>query len=67
MALTVSEIDTAIKAILESGQSATVDGISYSKANLQTLIALRDRVMTINSKATRPTIRAMNFTGMGYS
>lgn len=67
MALTVLEIDTAIQSILTSGQSVTVDGITYSKANLQSLINLRDSIMTGNAKSKRPTMRAMNFNGMGYS
>jgi hypothetical protein len=67
MALTVTQIDTAIAEILTSGQSVTVDGVSYSKANLATLQTMRDRALSVNSKATRPTIRAMNFSGMGYS
>jgi hypothetical protein len=67
MALTVSEIDVAIQKILTDGQSVSVDGISYSAANVQSLMNLREIVMQQSSKATRPTIRAMNFSGMGYS
>ena len=67
MALTVLEIDTAIQKILTTGQSVSVDGISYSNANLASLQALRETVMKQSSKTTRPTIRAMNFSGMGYS
>ncbi len=67
MALTVAQIDTAIVAILESGQSVSVDGVSYSKASLSALQALRDRVAKIESASNRPLVRAMNFRGMGYS
>jgi hypothetical protein len=67
MALTVAQIDEAIAAILTTGQSVAVDGVSYTRASLSTLQAMRDRALTVNAKSTRPTIRAMNFSGMGYS
>lgn len=67
MALTVAEIDIAIQDILTSGQSVSIDGVIYSKANVHSLMLLRDRIQAVNAKTTRPTIRAMNFSGMGYS
>ena len=44
MALTVGEVETAIQSIMDGGQSVTVDGMSYSAANLKTLIDLRDKL-----------------------
>lgn len=67
MAITTAAIDAAINEIMTTGQSVSVDGVQYSKASLQSLIQLRDRILAGNAKASRPTIRAMNFSGMGYS
>lgn len=67
MALTVAEIDVAIQKILTSGQSVSVDGVSYSSANLASLQTLRDKVRAETAATTRPTARAFNFSGMGYS
>ena len=68
MAILVATVETAIESIMSGGQSATVDGISYTAASLPALTALRDqlRADAAQSKATRPTFRAFNFGSMGY-
>jgi hypothetical protein len=64
--MTLAQVNTAIEQILLTGQSGSVDGISYSRASLATLESLRDKMMAQAGRATRPLFRAMNFTGMGY-
>jgi hypothetical protein len=64
--LTVAQIDAAIQTILTSGQSVSVDGMSYSAANLASLHKLRDQVQAEERKAKRPTARGFNFRSMGY-
>ena len=61
MSLTVSQIDTAITAILELGQTITIDGVTYSKANLSELRALRTEIQGEEAVTSRGTIfdRAM--------
>lgn len=67
MALTVSEVETAIQAIETGGQSVTIDGMTYSAANLKTLIDLRDKLQLATDRAsTRPVFRAVKLSGMGY-
>jgi hypothetical protein len=67
MALTVGEVETAIQSIMEGGQSVTVDGMSYSAANIKTLIELRDKLQLATDRAsTRPVFRAVHVSGMGY-
>jgi hypothetical protein len=66
MALTVAEIDTAIEKVLTRGQSVSVDGMTYSAANLASLQALRTKILAEDLQSTRPTARGFNFRGMGY-
>jgi DUF1009 family protein len=66
MALTVAEIDTAITAILTNGQTVSVDGMSYSAANLASLHKLRDQIQAEERQSKRPTARGFNFRSMGY-
>ena len=68
MAVTVATIDAAITDILDNGQSFTLDGQTYTKANLGKLIDLRDnlRDTTGRDDGSRPTIRGMQFGTMGY-
>jgi hypothetical protein len=67
MALTVGEVETAIQSIMDGGQSVTVDGMSYSAANIKTLIELRDKLQLAEDRAsTRPVFRAVHVSGMGY-
>lgn len=68
MAIDIDAIDTAIEAIQTTGQSISVEGMSYSAANLDALIKLRDKINSENMRAagTRPTFRGFDFTNMGY-
>ena len=64
--MTLAQVNSAIETILTSGQTVSVDGMTYSRANLSALQSLRDKMMAEVSRTTRPLFRAMNFTGMGY-
>jgi len=68
MAVTLSTVDTMIEAIQSSGQMFTVDGVTYSQANLDALIRLREALQrdTERGDGTRPTIRAVNFGSASY-
>ena len=68
MAVTVTTIDAAITEILTSGQSFTLDGVTYSRGNLNALYALRQTLImeSAQSEGTRPAMRGFNFSGMGY-
>lgn len=68
MALTLTEVETAITAIETGAQSFSIGGVSATSADLATLIDLRDKLMdeADRSSTVRPTIRGFNFTGMGY-
>ena len=68
MALTLADAEAAISAIQSGAQSFSVAGVSATSADLSALIELRDKLKNEADRAPtiRPTIRAMNFTGMGY-
>jgi len=68
MALDITAIEAAITEIQTSGQSVSVDGMSYSAANLTDLIKLRDtaRADTMRTNGSRPLFRGFDFTNMGY-
>jgi hypothetical protein len=67
LALTVATVETAIETVLTSGQSVTIDGITYTRASLGQLYQLRDSLKDEEGVAsTRPTFRAFNIGGMGY-
>lgn len=68
MALTLTEVETAITAIETGAQSFSIAGVSATSADLATLIQLRDKLKMEADRAptVRPTIRAFQFTGMGY-
>ena len=69
MAITLSEVEATITAIQTSGQAFTIDGITYSQANLASLIQLRSDLKgeTDRSAGSRPTFRGFDFTAGGYS
>jgi len=69
MAITLTEVETAITQIQTSGQSFSVDGINYSRANLSALIQLRNSLQgeSLRSAGTRPMFRGFDFTSAGYS
>jgi hypothetical protein len=68
MAITLLEVESAITAVQDSGQSSTVDGISYSRANLSALISLRDKLKgeAGRTAGSRPVFRGFSFTTAGY-
>jgi hypothetical protein len=51
---------------MTGGQSVTLNGMSYTAANLNALIELRSQLKTETDRTTRPTIRAFNFGGAAY-
>ncbi|MCP4493415.1 MAG: hypothetical protein GY820_39825 [Gammaproteobacteria bacterium] len=67
MALTVAKVDAAITDIQDGGQSVTVDGFTYTAANLKSLMTLRDQLKAEEGQSsTRPPFRGVNFSSMGY-
>ena len=69
MALDVATVEAAIEAILETGQSFTVDGIVYNRGNVGLLQSIRNELKkeSLNTAGTRPLMRAFNFGSMGYA
>jgi len=65
---TLAEVNAAITKVTDEGQSSTVDGISYTRANLASLTQLRDTLKSASARAagSRPTFRGFNFSSMGY-
>ena len=68
MAVTTTTIDAAITGINDSGQSFTIDGMTYNRGNLDALIRLRQMVRdeSARSVGTRPTFRAFNMGSASY-
>ena len=68
MAVTVTQIDEAISAVSESGQSFVLDGIQYTAATMKTLWDMRQDLTEEAARTTgaRPTLRGIRFSGMGY-
>jgi len=69
MALTLATVEAAIEAIQDGAQSWSVDGMSYTMANIDVLIDLRARLQNElgRSEGTRPMLRGFGFKSMGYS
>jgi len=63
VALTVSQIDAAIEAILTTGQSITVDGTSYTRADLGRLQDLRKQIQSEEAVSTQGNIFSRSLTG----
>ena len=65
MALTFAQIDTAITDIMDGGQSVTMDGTTYSAANVKTLMLLRSELQTETERTdgTRPMFRRVKLGG----
>lgn len=63
MALAVSQIDTAIEAILSTGQSVTVDGVTYTRADLGRLQELRRTVQAEEAVSSQGSIFSRSLTG----
>ena len=67
MALTVASIETAIESIIATGQAMGADGTTLTRASLPSLWDMRKMLKLEEGRATRPTIRGLNFGAMGYS
>lgn len=67
--VTSQECDTAIAGIKNSGQSFTLDGFTYTKGSLSSLIELRRQVRAEEQakRGKRPMFRGFKFTGAAYS
>ena len=65
MAVTLEQIDAAITNVLSGGQSATVDGMTYTQANLGTLWAMRKQAADAEARngGNRPIFRSFNLSG----
>ena len=68
MAVTATEIKTAIDAVTTSGQSFVLDGIQYTAGNLKTLREMYQTTTEQEARTagTRPTMRGFKLSGMGY-
>ena len=67
MALTVTQIDDAITRVLIGGQAVTLDGVSYSQANLNALWTMRKALSEelARSGGNRPIFRSFNLSEAG--
>jgi len=66
MALTLAAVESAIESLIAGAQTASLDGMTVTKASLPSLWAARSQLKSESDRSTRPTIRAFNFGGMGY-
>ena len=68
MALSLSTVETAINTIQTTGQSVSIEGMSYTAANIGELMDLRKTIIQETNKAntTRPAFRGFDFSNMGY-
>ena len=68
MAISLADVETAITAVQTSGQSYQLGDLVYSQANLDALLRLRTKLQDESSRAagSRPVIRGVNLSGMGY-
>jgi hypothetical protein len=63
MSLTVAQIDTAISSILTLGQSYSLDGVEYTRADLDKLRLLRREIQGEEANSTQGTIFARSLIG----
>jgi hypothetical protein len=63
VALTVSQIDAAIEAILNTGQSISADGVMYTRADLGRLQDLRRQIQAEEATSTHGSIFSRSLTG----
>lgn len=68
MAVNLVDVETAITAIQEGGQSFTLDGFTYTAGSLESLRKLRDtlRGEEMRSNGARPLFRRFKFTASAY-
>ena len=67
MAFTVSDLDTAIQEILDTGQAVTHDGTTFKFPDLDKLYKMQRELTASSARATtRPLMRGFNFSTMGY-
>ena len=68
MALSDADIDAAINIVLTTGQTVSVEGMTYTAANLNDLYALKQRDQSADQRAggTRPTMLGYKLSNMGY-
>jgi|14BtaG_2_1085337.scaffolds.fasta_scaffold136314_2 hypothetical protein len=68
MAITLTEVEAAITAVQDNGQSVELDGMTYDAARLSDLIALRREINANAGRVTgtRPLMRRVDLSGMGY-
>jgi hypothetical protein len=64
MALTKAKLETAAEAIIATGQSVTVDGMTYTAASLPTIMKMIEYYENKERSATRPTSRQFNMRAM---
>ena len=65
----LEEVQTAITAVM-SGQSFTLDGVTYTRASLAALTARELKLKAEYAKSSlgnRPFVKTVNLSGMGYS
>lgn len=60
-------LDAGIFALASGAQSYTIDGVTYTKANLRDMKTVRDMYKAEADAATVPVIQTVNFSGVGYS
>jgi hypothetical protein len=65
----LTEIETGITQIVTSGQSFTVDGITYNRGNLSALYQIKEALLreSMRTSGQRPVFRGFDFTSAGYS
>lgn len=56
MSLTVAQVDAAITQILTTGQSVTIDGVTYTRADLGALRLLRSEIQSEEASSSRGNI-----------
>lgn len=67
--MTLAEVNASIAAIQTGGQSFGLGDMNQTQASLSALIDLREKLQNeaLRTAGTRPTFRAFNMSGMGYS
>ena len=66
MALTLAGVESAIESLIEGAQTASLDGMTVTKASLPALWEMRKGLKAEGDRSARPTLRAFNIGTMGY-